>query len=70
MEIFDSGLVQWDSHAQNLFRHGVDPSLGLSAFTFTLLLPKASEVYITKNYFLLLHVLSFNLLIVKFFFIF
>ena len=31
----------WDSYAQHLVRHGVDPSLGLSAFTPTMLLSMA-----------------------------
>ena len=51
-------VVQWDLYAKNLVRHGIDPSLGLFALTFTMLLPVAFE----KVSFTLLPVLSFNLI--------
>ena len=36
-------VVPWDSYAQNLVSHCIDPSLGLSTFTSTMLLPMALE---------------------------
>ena len=44
-ELFILAFVPWDSSAQHLVRHAVDPTVGSSAFKSTMPFPMSSDVY-------------------------